>query len=194
MLKNRFVLAGAALLILIGLLVWALRTGRPPAVQVDLLEAFPAAEKRSNIGVENAFAIKEVTIGGETKRSILMQPTSRLIYRLRLPEDAVLRTWIGVDPEAWDKNDSDGVLFRFGITDHSGPEPRWTELVNEYLDPRGLESDRRWRPITVDLTWYGGKEVELIFNTNSSLPGKGDNRAYDLAYWGAPAVYSGEPR
>jgi hypothetical protein len=31
--------------------------------------------------------------------------------------------------------------------------------------------------------------VDLIFNTNSSLPGRGDNAANDWAVWGSPELF-----
>ena len=40
----------------------------------------------------------------------------------------------------------------------------------------------------VDLSAYAGEDVDLIFGTNPSEPGKGDNRDNDLALWGAPRV------
>ena len=52
-----------------------------------------------------------------------------------------------------------------------------------------FRSDRRWIPIEVDLSAYGGLAVDLIFNTNSSMPGRGDNPANDWAVWGTPEIF-----
>ena len=40
----------------------------------------------------------------------------------------------------------------------------------------------------VDLSAYGGEEVDLIFNTYASPPGKGSDQRNDLALWGAPEI------
>jgi hypothetical protein len=42
--------------------------------------------------------------------------------------------------------------------------------------------------VKIDLSAYAGEQVSLIFNTNSSMPGKGDNQDNDLALWGAPEI------
>jgi hypothetical protein len=100
-----------------------------------------------------------------------------------IPDAAHLRVFLGVKEEAWDKA-SDGVLFRFGISDGRTYE----ELLNQHVDPAGNQSDRRWLKEDIDLSAYAGQQVDLIFNTNTSLPSRGDNGAYDFAVWGEPAV------
>lgn len=187
MLKNRFVLLAIALIILAGLLFWARRRAADRGPEVDLVTQFDAAEKRSNLPLLKAFEIRDLTVNGETKKSIFMHPTSRLTWRVTVPDDAVLRTWISLAPDAWSK-EGDGVLFRIGVSDGS----RYQPLATEYINPFTEQSDRRWRPITIDLSWYGGRQVDLIFNTNSSPESKGDNPANDWAYWGAPGIYARE--
>jgi hypothetical protein len=152
---------------------------------MNLLDLYPQAEKRSSTAVEQAFALRDVTINGETRRAIYMHPTSRLTYQnVTVPSDAWLRMWVALQPEAWDK-EGDGVYFRFGVSD----KRTYDELVRQHVDPKNNENDRRWIPITVDLSQYSGLTVDLIFNTNTSLPGRGDNPANDWAVWGAPEIY-----
>ena len=174
-------LAGVALAVI----VWRLMSRpRPEAERIDLIASYAVAEKRSSLPIEEAFGVAEVDLAGERRRAILMHPTSRLIYRTRLPGDAWLRTWLGIRPEAWDQT-TDGVLFRFGVSDGRN----YDELITYHVDPRHNPGDRAWIPLTVDLAPYGGEDVELIFNTNSSPPGAGDDASYDWAVWAAPEVY-----
>ncbi|MBI1872590.1 MAG: hypothetical protein HYZ58_16035 [Acidobacteria bacterium] len=187
MLKNRLLLTAIALIILAGLLFWARRRAAQRAPEIDLVAQFETAEKRSNMPLTKAFEIRDLTVNGETRKSIFEHPTSRITWRITVPDDAVLRTWIALAPDAWNK-EGDGVLFRVGVSDGA----RYQELAKEHVNPYAEQSDRRWRPITIDLSWYGGRQVDLIFNTNSSLPDKGDNAANDWAYWGAPAIYARE--
>lgn len=187
MLKNRFLLLAIALVILAGLLFWARWRAAERGPAVDLIAQFDAAEKRSSLSSAKAFEVRDLTVNGEQKRSLFMHPTSRITWRVTIPDDAVLRTWIALAPDAWNK-ESDGVLFRVGVSDGA----RYHELATEYVNPYGEQTDRRWRPLTIDLSWYGGRQIDLIFNTNTSLPGKGDNSAYDWAYWGAPGIYARE--
>jgi hypothetical protein len=154
----------------------------PPTI--DLVQQFDTAEKRSNLPMHEAFNVYDVTVNGETKRGIMAHPTSRIIWKVTVPNRAWLRTSICLDPRVWDQ-EGDGVLFRVGVSDGRAYE----ELVNQYLNPYAVHGDRRWVPVSVDLSAYGGREVSVIFNTNSSLPGKGDDSRHDWAVWGAPAIY-----
>jgi hypothetical protein len=100
-----------------------------------------------------------------------------------VPNDAWLRTSLGVDEQAWDK-DGDGVLFLIGVRAVDGGN--YETLLTEHVDPHGRSGDRRWVPVAIDLSAYGGRKIEIIFNTRTSL--KGDDSRNDFAYWGAPAV------
>ena len=174
-------LAGVVLAVIVW---WVASRPGPEAEPIDLIARYGEAEKRSSLPTGQAFGVAEVDIAGERRRSILMHPTSRLTFRVRLPEDAWLRTWLGIRPEAWERT-TDGVLFRFGVSDGRN----YDELITYHVDPRHNPGDRAWIPLTVDLAPYGGEDVELIFNTNSSPPGAGDDASYDWAVWAAPEVY-----
>ena len=125
--------------------------------------------------------MKDEKIAGETKRAIYVHPPTRITYRVTLPNNGWLRVAMGVDEQAWDK-DGDGVYFFIGIS-HAG---KYEPLLEQRLDPHASRADRRWVPATLDLSRYGGQQVELIFNTRVSV--RGDDARNDFAYWGAPAV------
>jgi hypothetical protein len=180
---KRSYLIVAAVLVALVLVWWVWKRGRGVEVYADLIEQFPSAEKRSGSALDQVFAIQEIAIKGETKHSIYIHPTSRLTYKVTVPEDGRLQAFLALKEETWDKQ-SDGVLFRIGISD--GRE--YEELVNQHVNPASNPSDRRWVPVDVDLSAYAGQAVELIFNTNSSPKGGGDNPAYDWAVIGDPAI------
>lgn len=163
-------------------IVYFRRANREP-VALDLIESFPGAEKRAVIPAEEAFSVTDVEINGEKKRAILARASGRLTWKLTVPNDATFRTDLALKPEAWDQ-DGDGVLFLIGVSDGRTYE----DLLKQHVDPRQAPGDRRWIPITIDLSAYAGEQVSLILNTRASLPGKGDDRRNDLAVWGAPAV------
>jgi len=162
---------------------WADTLKKDADVAIDLVSQFPSAEKRSNGALELVFAVQDVAIKGETRHTIYMHPTSRMTYKITVPHDGWFRAWIGVKEEAWDKQ-SDGVLFRVAVGD--GRE--YDEVINQHVDPANNPNDRRWIPVTADLSAYAGQQVDLIFNTNSSIPGHGDNSAWDFAVIGDPAI------
>jgi hypothetical protein len=130
------------------------------------------------------FKVGPETVGGQTKTAIFSHANSRLIFsEVTIPDNGRLRAYIAVKEEAWTQDGSDGVLFRFGVDDG-----RYEETLNQMVDPRHNANDRGWLPVDIDLTAYAGQKVKLIFNANTSLPGKGDNPAYDFAVWGEPAI------
>lgn len=165
---------------------WYLRGGTGAPAAFSLIDRYPQAEKRSTMPVDQAYAVMEVTIGDERRQAIFMHPTSRLIFKdVTLPRDAWLRVWVALRPEVWDRPDGDGVLFRFGVSDGR----TYDDLVRQHVDPQHNNGDRRWIPLEVDLSSYGGLAIDLIFNTESTLPGRGDNPANDWAVWGSPEVF-----
>lgn len=185
--KRSQILALVLLLVLIAIGFWYVRSGRSGQVAFSLVEAWPTVypeQARSNKPKEQAFQLKEVTLAGETRQAIRMIPTSRLTYpRVSIPENAWFRAWVAVEEEAWTQS-TDGVLFRFGVSDGR----TYDELLRQHVDPLHNANDRRWIPVLLDLSAYAGQQVDLILNTNSSLPGRGDDDRFDFAVWGDPAL------
>lgn len=174
----------AALAVVIGIVVIAAawlfvrRSGSAPAVQ--LIPLFASAEKRPPGGT---FEVVDAELAGERRRAIYTVPTSRLIYKVRIPDDAWLRVAVGLKPEAWTQ-EGDGVLFRFGVSDGR----TYDELFTQHVNPVANAGDRKWIQVWVDLSAYAGEEVELIFNTNTGLPGKEGDARNDHALWGDPEI------
>jgi len=171
-------IAVVALVVVAG--VWCSCARETPPV-IDLMSALQSAERRSASPAADVFAVRDEEIAGETKRAIYVYPATRITWQVTLPQDAWLRTFVGVDAKAWDK-DGDGVLFFIGVS-HDG---RYDTLFEQRLDPHASRADRRWVRVVLDLSEYSGKKVNLIFNTRTSL--KGDDPRNDFAYWGEPAV------
>ena len=164
-------------------LLYTRRSGGDVAVDLFALATTDAAEFRPAEKKALMFKAGPETIAGETKPALFTHAASRLIFKdVTVPDNGRLKTWIAVKEEAWTQDASDGVLFRFGVDDG-----RYDELLNQLVDPRHNANDRGWLPVDIDLSAYAGQKVKLIFNTNTSLPGK-DNGAYDFAVWGEPAV------
>ncbi len=177
----KFAVAGAV--ILIGVLIWTQVRRSESVADVDLVVLFDEAEKRSAMPAAEAFAVVDEAIEGDTRRAIYAHPPSRIIWKLLIPRDAWLRTALGIRREAWEQ-EGDGVLFRVGVSDGRTYE----ELLSQHLNPVANPGDRRWVPVNIDLSAYSGEFVELIFNTNTSPPGQGDDGRHDWAVWAAQAV------
>jgi hypothetical protein len=178
---NRAVLTAIVIVLVVIAGWWLLRRGgRGEAI--DLIARFDTAEKRPSPDV---FQVSDQTLAGDAKRAISVTPVtgSRLIWKVRIPDDGWLRVAVGLKPEAWTQ-EGDGVLFRVGVSDGRTYE----ELFTQHVDPFHNAGDRHWIPVMVDLSAYAGEEMSVIFNTNSSQPRKGDDQRGDLAVWGAPEI------
>jgi hypothetical protein len=176
---NRAAIAAVLVIVLVVTGWWLFR--RSTAGEgIDLIETFEAAEKRPDGGT---FEVIDATLNGDTRRAIFTEAPSRIIWRVTLPDDGWLRVAVGMQPEAWEQ-EGDGVQFRIGVSDGRQYEP----LLTQHVNPFANQGDRRWIPVMLDLSAFGGEHVELIFNTDNSPEGKGHDPRWDLALWGAPEV------
>jgi hypothetical protein len=182
--KSHLLFIAVVVVAAVGYYLWRSTGGE--TVAVDLVAQAGTAEFRPADQKAAMFKVAPETIAGQTKPAIYTHAASRLIFpQVTVPENGRFRAFIAIREDAWTQDGSDGVLFRFGVNDG-----RYDELLNQQVDPRHNANDRGWLPVDVDLSAYAGQTVQLIFNTNTSVPGRGDNSAYDQAVWGEPAIIS----
>ena len=178
---NRAALA-AVIVIVVLAVAWFMFGRRGSADRVDLIEQLPTATKQPAAAT---FPVSDVTINGETHKAIEATPPTRLIWKVRIPEDAWLRVHVGMKPESW-AAEGDGVLFFVVASDGRSDE----KLFEQYVNPFANTGERKWIPVMVDLSQYAGEEMSIIFNTRTSPPAnppRDDNRN-DYAVWGAPEI------
>jgi len=176
---NRAILTAIVVVVLVIGGWWLFkRTSRGAAI--DLISTFDTATKKPS---DSAFQIVDMDLNGERKHAIFTTPPTRLIWKVKIPDDGWIKASLGMKPESWDK-EGDGVLFRIGVSDGRAFE----DLLTLHVDPFHNKSDRRWIPVAVDVSQYAGEEVEVIFNTNNSMPGKGDDRNNDTALFAEPLI------
>ena len=176
---NRAVLTAVVLLVLLVAGWWLFkRSHRGPSI--DLIATFASAQKKPAGGT---FDVVDADLNGDKKRAIFTMPPSRMIWKVRVPDNGWLMLSLGMKPESWD-NEGDGVLFRIGVSDGHTFE----DLLTQHIDPFHNKADRRWIPVAVDLSAYAGEEVEVIFNTNVSVPGKPDDARNDTALFATPEI------
>lgn len=181
--KGRWVVIAVVAVIVIAATVWFLREGTAPSEQIDLIARLASAERRSTLPIDEAVRVVEESIEGDSKPAIFAHPPSRITWTIRVPEEAWLTTSLAIQQPAWER-EGDGVLFRIGVSDGRNYE----ELLSQHVNPIGNTADRRWIPVSLDLSAYSAQEVQLIFNTNTSAPGQGDDPRHDWALWGDPQV------
>jgi hypothetical protein len=178
---NRSIFIAIAVVALLILGWWLMRRGAESGA-IDLVARFDSAQKKPNPDV---FRIEDVTINGETKKSIAISPVigSRMVFKMRVPDDGWLRVFMGLKPEAWTQ-EGDGVRFMVLVSDGRASD----ELFVQDVNPFGNAGDRKWTPVMVDLSPYAGEEVDVIFNTFGSRPRTPEDIRSDLAVWGAPEI------
>jgi hypothetical protein len=76
------------------------------------------------------------------------------------------------------------VEFWLGVSDGR----TFRELMVRHVDPFHVADDRRWVPVTVDLSDYSGLDLSLVFNTRASPRNAGNDQRNDKAVWGEPAI------
>jgi hypothetical protein len=179
--KNRAVLTAVVVVVVLAV-GWWLFGRRSTTGRVDLVERFGEAEKRP---AAQLFSVVDANLAGETKKAIAVAPSAgtRLIWKVRVPDDGWLWVSVGMKPESWDK-EGDGIKFLVGVSDGRSFE----ELFTQQLNPFANQADRKWMPVRVDLSTYAGEEIQLIFNTYSSAAGRGDDQRNDLGLWGSPEI------
>jgi hypothetical protein len=173
---NRAVLTAVVIVVVAILGWWLFRRGG--AERVDLLAVFDQAQKSGG-----TYNVEDATLNNDTKKAIAAPPDGRITWRVRVPEDGWLKVSLGLKPEAWEK-EGNGVYFFVGVSDGRAFEQLFTQTVNPYANP----AERRWIPVTVDLSSYAGEEMQIIFNTRQSGPGQGADARNDLPLWGAPEI------
>jgi hypothetical protein len=177
---NRAALTMVVILALVIVGWWLFkRSGRGESV--DLLTTFPTAEKRP---AEGTFEITEADLNGEKKRAIFTVAPTKITWKLNVPDDAWLRVWLGMKPEAWEK-EGNGVVFHIAVSDGR----TYDELLSQHVNPLTVNGDRRWIPVNVDLSAYAGEEVQIQFFTNTSENGQPADPRNDMALLGAPEIY-----
>ncbi|NLG74454.1 MAG: tetratricopeptide repeat protein, partial [Chloroflexi bacterium] len=153
-------------------------------VYYDFLEDFASALTSASNGENGHVDVLEQTINYDTRRILYQHPTSRVTYSVSLPERAVLQFGLGMAPEVWTAENSDGAVYNIYVRDPE--EPFVTQRVyHRMIDPQNNPDDRRWFNERVDLSAFGGKEVEIIFE---ALPGPADNYDFDWGGWSSPVI------
>jgi hypothetical protein len=123
------------------------------------------------------------TIHSETRSILLQHPTSRASFTVALPQRSTLRFGFGVAPEVWSQR-GDGVEYNIYVRDPDEVNTLY-QIFGRYCDPKHAPDDRRWFDERVDLSRFGNRTVEIIFET---LPGPAGDSDYDWGGWSEPVL------
>ncbi|MEO8483117.1 MAG: hypothetical protein ABI634_12965 [Acidobacteriota bacterium] len=151
------------------------------------MDVVPAAEIRPAVRPPDAVQVTDVSVAGETRRSLSVIVPSRVIIRERVPLRAVFTTALAVDDRAGHEAGA-GIAFSLGISDGRIYEPllQRTILAGESAS---------WQPVRVDLRHYAGWQWSLFYRPsaitwqfvlNSYPAGPGSERLRGI--WARPAI------
>jgi hypothetical protein len=160
-------------------------------------------------GAFSAIGGISVAIGGVKKEAWLQPSPSRVSFRLQLPHGrSRLKMALGMVPSCWDKP-GDGLVGKILINDvllenlfrETGAirgsqirqffrartfflsKPR--TYFMQFIDPQNNPADRKWKEISLDLSTFTGKVVDITFEVAGGP--KGDDRN-DEALWAYPII------
>jgi tetratricopeptide (TPR) repeat protein len=142
--------------------------GEPRIVQpitYDFLDHLSDAEIHDEGAAETD--IISQTIDYETRPVLVHYPPSRVVYSLTLPLESSLHFGIGTDPEAWSSDKGDGTEYNIYVRDPQRPNTLH-QVFHRFVDPKNNPEDRHWLDERVDLADFGGRQVEIIFETRPS--------------------------
>jgi len=131
-----------------------------------------------------------LTIDYEPRAILFQHPSSRVTYRVDVPERAGLHFGLGMDPAVWSPDKGDGVEYNVYMRYPDEPYKLY-RVFHHYLDPKnslkaaGNPDDRHWQDQVVDLSGYGGQTVDVIFE---ALPGPAGDANFDWGGWSMPVL------
>ena len=162
--------------------LWALR---PDFLPQHLYYDFVANRRVTEQLVDpTLLQVEQWDVLGQQRETLFVHPTpsgsTALVYPVWIEPRTTLRADLAVAPEAWEA-EGDGVTFSVYVEDEAG----MYLLYSRYVDPKHHDLDRRWLPLQVDLSPYGGQLVRVILVTGSGPAG---DRRHDWAGWGAPRL------
>lgn len=160
-----------------------------PEIHLDVTENLFADWDSLHITSDDDAEVKLVNLKLDSdKRKLLFQhPTSQVTVNVTLPQNPELRFGMGMLPEVWDSEKSDGMQFKIYLRDTEDQAILY-EIFDSYLAPQpGVKQE--WQDVVLDLRKFGGKRVEITFET---LPGPENNSAFDWGGWSSPIIVERE--
>ena len=156
----------------------------------------------------NSITAGTISVGTIPKQAIIQTPDAEVIFRVTIPQErCALKVSLATMPETWDKA-GDGMTFKILMSDQLlenlydeigmvGVElqstflkprsyfSRMRTIYMNYLDPKHIPSQRAWNNVTLDLSRFAGKVLDLSFTVE---PGPRADRRFDAGVWGEPVI------
>lgn len=153
-------------------------------ISFNFIEQYSKAKNETLNPEEQTANVSTQTIKDETRDIIFQHSSSNLTYTVTLPVQSSLSFGLGMSEEVWSQENGDGAIYSIYIRDPEEPLLLY-RVYQKSIDPIHNPADRRWFDERVDLSRFGGKTVEIIFE---SLPGPENNSNFDRGGWSQPVI------
>jgi hypothetical protein len=187
----RFLLGGVLLGAVVAGFLWSCRGGE--RVAVDLVEEWPKAKQRVP---QDSQSVIDASISGDTRKGILVTQPGRIAYDVTVPEHAWLKLAVGMLEKSWTIPGDGVTIFLYVVP--LGPDGNVMtrpeggmvsdELLSLTVNPSGNPADKLWHDLTLDLSKYAGKRVELRLVTQASPTNRTADTNGDVLVWGQPRI------
>ena len=154
-------------------------------VQYDFLSNLTQASQTTEF--PDQLRVDQMEIDYLTRPVLFAHPHSSASYEVTLTENPTLMFGMGMDPSVWDASKGDGVDFKVYVVLPEEPN-KYYRVFHRYLDPKNNPDDRQWVDAQVDLSRFGGKRVQIKFETTA---GPNSNSNFDWAGWSRPVLVDG---
>jgi hypothetical protein len=154
------------------------------AMAYDFISHLPDVQRTLPTPEGEDIEMRAWTISDSLQQVLYQHPAysgaSRIVFTVPIEKGERLTFDVATAPESWHLP-GDGVTFAVYAESAGSAQ----QLFATYIDPKNNEADRRWHPISIDLSAYSGKTINLIFETGVGPAGDYRN---DWAGWGSPRL------
>lgn len=155
-----------------------------PWVVYDFVANLSAADTLVDAPEEWYVAPGWAAVPQDPRPGLRAHAPSLVYYTVDIPAGAWLHAAAALDPQVWQPDRGDGVLF-IVRTIVDGIEET---IYYQEIDPKNHAEDRRWHDFDVDLSRYAGQTVTLLFITYPL-----ETNEWDQAVWGMPVLLTSYP-
>jgi arylsulfatase A-like enzyme len=155
-------------LICLGLLAACGRDALPPEMTIERVVdeltrqlAPGAASEGVSVGAVRRAVLQpgDRAGGGAPREAVIAPPGASLMRHVEVPRNAALRFSAGVEGDKQRDTGRSGVEFRVTVDGR--------EVYRDTINPAFTRHDRRWFDERVDLTQWGGRAVDIVFETRA---------------------------
>jgi hypothetical protein len=150
-----------------------------PWVAYDFVANLSATETVIDTPEDWYVAPDWLALGPDRRPVLRMHPPSHVYYTVEVPPGAWLHAAAAMNPEVWQPDQGDGVLF-IVRTIVDGVEET---VYYQEIDPKNRPDDRRWHDFDVDLSPYAGRTITVLFITYPL-----ETNDWDWSVWGMPVL------